>query len=157
MLGNIILASLKFCFLYFGLIIPYIIVFWINFGGYDNAKMMISKNQSADGWKQANDLMYSTWLMTVVGDFDFNALQAVDPIFAQVLVGTFTAISGILLLNLFIALLSDTFQRVHDNVAANALMQKAISINSYQRGLSSKNRDRFLMYIQGQCAPEVSV
>ena len=68
--------------------------------------------------------------------------------------GTFTAISSIVLLNLYIALLSDTFQRVHDNVQANALMQKVIAVNQYQSSLGRKKRDKFWRYIQGLCAPE---
>ena len=49
-----------------------------------------------------------------------------------ILVITFLLIAGVVGLNLFIALLSDTFQRVYDNAQANALLQKvnivAISI-----------------------------
>lgn len=156
MMGNILAATFKFMFLYFGVIIPYVIAFWINFGGEEHAKLIKAKGQSPNGWKEPQDLMYSTWLMTVVGDFDFNAISALDPIFAQFLVGTYTAISAILLLNLYIALLSDTFQRVHDNVVANALMQKAIAINSYQNSMRSSRRNRFLTFIQNECAPEVS-
>ena len=71
------------------------------------------------------------------------------------LTGTYTAFSGILLLNLFIALMSDTFQRVYDNAKANALMQKAIAITTYQASLSYVSKERFLIYLHGQCAPQV--
>lgn len=43
---------------------------------------------------------------------------------AFLLVVTFLLIAGVIGLNLFIALLSDTFQRVYDNAQANALLQK---------------------------------
>jgi hypothetical protein len=38
-------------------------------------------------------------------------MEKVDPIMAKVLVGFWLALSAVLCLNLFIALLSDTFQR----------------------------------------------
>ena len=43
MLGNILLATLKFSVLYFGIFIPYILALWINFGGADNAKKIKAK------------------------------------------------------------------------------------------------------------------
>lgn len=43
---------------------------------------------------------------------------------AFILVVTFLLIAGVVGLNLFIALLSDTFQRVYDNAQANALLQQ---------------------------------
>lgn len=154
MLGNILEDTLKFCFLFMEFFIPYLMTFWMLFGGNDHASKMVARGQSSSGWKEVNDLIYSVWLVTVVGDYDYPALITIDKVMAQVLIGSYTALSGILLLNLFIALMSDTFQRVYDNAKANALMQRAIAIDTYQIGLSSKTRDRFRMFIQGQCAPQ---
>ena len=47
-----------------------------------------------------------------------------------ILVTTFLLIAGVVGLNLFIALLSDTFQRVYDNAQANALLQK-VQLNTH--------------------------
>ena len=41
----------------------------------------------------------------------FQGMKEVDSIMADILVGTWLALSAILMLNIFIALLSDTFQR----------------------------------------------
>lgn len=155
MLGHILRDTLRFGFLYFEFFIPYIIAFWMLFGGKERAAIMTRNNQSADGWENVNDLIYSVWLITVVGEYDYNAAVSVNKVMAQILIGTYTALSGILLLNLFIALMSDTFQRVYDNAKANALMQMASSIKTHQMSLGGNADDRFRLFIQGKCAPEV--
>lgn len=93
----------------------------------------------------------------LTGDFDFNSLTAVDRLTAQLLVGTFIALSGIVMINLFIALMSDTFQRVYDNAKANAVMQQASAILDVEQSLSKKNRDSFRMLIHRKCSPLVRV
>ena len=156
MLGHILNDTTKFLFLFMEFYIPFIMAFWICFGGATNASIMEGKGQSSDGWKRFDDLAYSVWLITVVGDFDFQALLAVDPLMAQVLTGSCIALTGILLLNLFIALMSDTFQRVYDNAKANALLQAASAIQLYEGSLGLKESDQFRRYLYRQCAPEVS-
>ena len=156
MIGHIIDDTLKFCFLYLEIFIPYVCAFWILFGGELNAKIMKSKGQSSSGWKDLNDLMYSVWLITVVGDFPWEPIAVVDRIMAQLFVGTFIALSGLVMINLFIALMSDTFQRVYDNAKANAVMQQTSTILSLEDGLSRRKRDRFRCYIHNKCSPEVS-
>ena len=42
------------------------------------------------------------------------------------LVGSYLALVAILFINLYIALLSDTFQRIYDNARLNAAMQRYI-------------------------------
>ena len=155
MLAHIMRDTLRFGFLYFEFFIPYIIAFWMLFGGNERGAVMVKNGQSSDGWQNVNDLIYSVWLITVIGEYDYSALTSVNKVMAQVLIGTYTALSGILLLNLFIALMSDTFQRVYDNAKANALMQKAISINNHQMNLSGKTTRNFQQFIHSQCAPEV--
>lgn len=55
-------------------------------------------------------------------------LATIDELMTFLLVTTFLLIAGVVGLNLFIALLSDTFQRVYDNAQANALLQKVPTI-----------------------------
>lgn len=54
-------------------------------------------------------------------------LRDIDELMAFLLVVTFLLIAGVVGLNLFIALLSDTFQRVYDNAQANAFLQQVHS------------------------------
>ena len=51
-------------------------------------------------------------------------LRDIDELMTVILVVTFLLIAAVIGLNLFIALLSDTFQRVYDNAQANALLQQ---------------------------------
>lgn len=56
-------------------------------------------------------MLYSLYRITLVDEYEFDALVAVDPVMAHLLCGTFLALSAVLCVNLMIALLSDTFQR----------------------------------------------
>jgi len=56
-------------------------------------------------------LLFSLYRITLVDDYQFDEMQAFDIVMAYILIGTFLGISAILCINLFIALLSDTFQR----------------------------------------------
>lgn len=56
-------------------------------------------------------LLYSLYRITLVDEYEYAAMVAVDDVMAPVLCGTFLAASSILCVNLLIALLTDTFQR----------------------------------------------
>ena len=90
------------------------------------------------------------------GDFAFDSITVIDRLTAQLLVGTFIALSGIVMINLFIALMSDTFQRVYDNAKANAVMQRAAAIQDVEGRLSRSNINSFRRYIHTHCCPLVS-
>ena len=51
-------------------------------------------------------------------------MRTIDELMAAIIVLTFLIFTAVIGLNLFIALLSDTFQRVYDNAQANALLQQ---------------------------------
>ncbi|XP_076599549.1 transient receptor potential cation channel subfamily A member 1, partial [Chaetodon auriga] len=118
MLGNIVGDVMCFLFLYAEIFIPYACSFWIIFGGSSSVPSM----QSVSG------LLYSLYRITLVDEYEYAAMVKVDDIMAPLLCGTFLAASSILCVNLLIALLTDTFQRVHDNSQANAVMQQAAVI-----------------------------
>lgn len=56
-------------------------------------------------------LFYSLYRITLVDEYEFEAMLGVDTVMAYLLCGSFLALSAILCVNLLIALLSDTFQR----------------------------------------------
>ena len=56
-------------------------------------------------------LLYSLYRMTLMDEYQFDAMVTVDSTMAHLLCGTFLFLSSILCMNLLIALLSDTFQR----------------------------------------------
>ena len=72
--------------------------------------------------------------MVVVGDYNYDKLVSHSQIMARLLCGSFIFFVGIVCLNLFIALMSDTFQRVYDNAKATAVMQRAKFINEVSKG-----------------------
>ncbi|XP_028415191.1 transient receptor potential cation channel subfamily V member 5-like [Dendronephthya gigantea] len=154
MIGHLIKDTLIFGFLYIMFYIPFICAFWINFGGDENAEKMRKAGQDSEGWRTFNNLMYSVWEITVVGNYPWDSLLVIDRTMAQILCGTYLAVSAIVCLNLFIALMSDTFQRVYDNANANAVMQKASTILSLETDMAGRRRDLFMKHIHTKCAPE---
>ncbi|TRZ04311.1 hypothetical protein DNTS_029107, partial [Danionella cerebrum] len=100
MLGKIAGDVLRFLFLYIEIYIPYACAFWIIFGGLAEVPSM----------QTVPELLYSLYRITLVDDYEFDAMLDVDAVMAYLLCGTFLALSAILCVNLLIALLSDTFQ-----------------------------------------------
>ena len=47
-------------------------------------------------------------------------------------------------------------RRVYDNAQANAVMQKAITINGIEEGLSKAKRERFRQFIHEENSPKVT-
>lgn len=113
MLGNIAGDVMCFLFLYAEIFIPYACSFWIIFGG------------SIPSMQCVGDLLFTLYRMTLVDEYDYASMAALDRIMAPLLCGSFLAASSILCVNLLIAMVTDTFQRVHDNSQANAVMQQA--------------------------------
>ena len=94
--------------------------------------------------------------MTLVGDFNWDGLVAVDRLMAQILVGSYFALTSVVCLNLYIALLSDTFSRVYAQAQANAVMQQAQLVILVEKALSKKRKTKFGHYMQAECGPLVS-
>ncbi|XP_039995617.1 transient receptor potential cation channel subfamily V member 5 [Xiphias gladius] len=141
MLGNIVGDLMCFLFLYAEIFVPYACSFWIIFGG------QIPSMQSVSG------LLYSLYRITLVDEYEYAAMATVDGVMAPLLCGTFLAASSILCVNLLIALLTDTFQRVHDNSQANAVMQQAAVILQVEDSMPLLRRFYDNQYISNNCAP----
>ncbi|XP_076841759.1 uncharacterized protein LOC143485931 isoform X2 [Brachyhypopomus gauderio] len=123
--------------------IPYACAFWIIFGGLADVPSMQTVPQ----------MLYSLYRITLVDDYEFDAMVAVDSTMAHLLCGTFLALSAVLCVNLMIALLSDTFQRVYDNALANAVMQQATIILQVEETMPRLRRLYDKHYIHCFCAP----
>ncbi|XP_068457933.1 polycystin-2-like protein 1 [Clinocottus analis] len=143
MLGNIIGDVMRFLFLYAEIFVPYACSFWIMFGGSSSVPSM----QSVSG------LLFSLYRITLVDEYEYAAMATVDPVMAPLLCGTFLAASSILCVNLLVALLTDTFQRVHDNSQANAVMQQASVILQVEESMPLLRRFYDNQYISNHCAP----
>lgn len=143
MCGHIIFDVLKFAFLFMIFYIPYAASFW-----------MVFSNYSISGYSDVSDLLYSMFRMTVVDEYNYDGLSKAEPIMSKILCGTYIAFSAIICLNLFIALMSDTFQRVYDNVKANSVMQQASTITNLENSLSVMKRRNFANFIHSRCCPD---
>ena len=69
------------------------------------------------------------------------------------LVAYWILVSSVILLNLFIALMSDTFQRVYDNAVGVAALEKAEIIAELEGKLNKKSRDRYLKDLEDNYSP----
>ncbi|XP_076824504.1 uncharacterized protein LOC143470330 isoform X2 [Clavelina lepadiformis] len=143
MLGKITWDILRFVYLYLEFYIPYACAFWMIFGNIESIPSMFTVDQ----------MLFSLYRITLVDDYQFDEMRAFDVVMAYILIGTFLGISAILCINLFIALLSDTFQRVYDNAKANAFMQQASLLLSIEENLG-KAKQEYTKHIDENCNPE---
>jgi hypothetical protein len=93
--------------------------------------------------------------MTVLDNYEFGALEAKDATMARVLCGSYISICSIIILNLLIALLADTFTRVYENAIENAAMQRAKTILNLEQSLRKTYKRRYYDFIREHCSPEV--
>ena len=154
-LGSVIVDTIRFTFLFFEFYIPYTVAFWILFGGNKNAAVMDKDNYNSWDWREFHDLTFSMWSMSLNGDFNWDGLVAVDRLMAQILCGTYLALCAVVCMNIYIALLSDTFAREYEQAQANAMMEKPKSIIICESKLDKLNRSVCGYYMQEFCAPQV--
>lgn len=146
MLGHVIDNIIKWGFLYVVFYIPYASAFWIIFGGISP--------KPVPGYSNVFDLLVYIFRMTVVDDYHFLLLYDADPTMARILCSSYIAFASIVILNLLIALLSDTFQRVYENAMATAVMQRAQTIISIEKCLRPKKMALYREFIEKDCSPE---
>ena len=77
----------------------------------------------------------------------------VETWWTRFLVAYWILVSSVILLNLFIALMSDTFQRVYDNAVGVAALEKAEIIAELEGKLNKKSRDRYLKDLEDNYSP----
>lgn len=146
MLGHVIDNIIKWGFLYVVFYVPYAAAFWILFGGLSP--------KPVPGYSNVFDLFVYIFRMTVVDEYNFADLYKADPTMARILCSSYIAFASIVILNLLIALLSDTFQRVYENAMATAVMQRAQTIISLEKSLRVKTMKLYREYIEHDCSPE---
>ena len=145
---GLIADVLRFVVVYIIIFIPYFICFWNLFGSIDNSV------EGAEELTKVHRMAFTLFRMTLIDDYPYKAMRSEDELMALILVGSFLFITAVTGINLFIALLSNTFQRVYDNTLANAEMQRT------QLMLQLKEiygcfliGQQYLNYIHTQCNP----
>ena len=71
-----------------------------------------------------DEMLFMLYRLILVDEWPYDAMMETNKVMTYILVGSYLMFCAILLLNLFIALLSDTFQRIYDNANSNAVMQR---------------------------------
>nr|KAG5703897.1 hypothetical protein BaRGS_008156 [Batillaria attramentaria] len=155
MLGHMMKDCARFLFLYMEFYIPFMAVFWMLFGGTKRAEGDPDTQVIVSGFHYPLELIFSLFRLTLVDEYDYDNMKDVDEVFTDIVLIAWFFLSSILCLNLFIALLSDTFQRVYDNAQANAVMQKAQTVLNIWEGIAPKRRKRFLDYVDELCSPMI--
>ena len=83
-------------------------------------------------------------------------LEMADSLMAKLMLGVYLVVTSIVCMNLYIALLSDTFSRIYSEAQANSAILRAKVILSIENGLSKKTKMKYHEYIQTHCSPLVS-
>ncbi|XP_066918274.1 transient receptor potential channel pyrexia-like [Clytia hemisphaerica] len=143
MLGYVASDTMKFAFLFCEFYVPYCCAIWIVFG-----------NVPGNSFEHFNDLLFEVLRMTVVDSFDFDALTSQNKLVAQLICGTYLALTSITCLNLYIALLSETFSRVFGNATATAYMLQGEALISVEKKMNQSKRKAIQLFIAEQCSPE---
>merc|ERR1712151_36819 len=94
MLSSLASDVMRMLYLYAIICIPFFASFWIVFGKVGVAGYTLKNGE----------IIYNLFQMIVVGDFNYENLEQKDPIMARVLTAVFIFLSGIVCLNMFIAL-----------------------------------------------------
>ena len=94
--------------------------------------------------------------MTVTADIPFTAMVRYDRQLSMIIVGTYYALVSVVCINLYIALMSETFTRVYENAEANASLQQALLILYIERQMSMEKRAKIKKYFHKTCSPLVS-
>ena len=64
--------------------IPYMVGFWMLFGGREHAQTMEESGEDSEDWAQVQNNVYSVWQMMLVAEFNFGAILVVDKLAAEV-------------------------------------------------------------------------
>lgn len=145
--SHIVKDIIKCSFLFAILFVPYACAFWVTFGAFSSGPVA--------GYSNFGELLYCMLCMVVGVDFPFDDLLSEDPFMARILCSSFIVSTAIIVVNLLIALLSDTFTRLYSNAVANAVMQRAQSILQMEKTMAKKRKRDFYKFMRDNCSPQV--
>ena len=146
-LDNIVGDTLRWGFVIAMFYVPYAAAFWMLFSER-------SGQPGVRGYNNVGHLVYTVVRYPLVDNYNFDDLEEAYPVMSRVLCGSFLILAAIVLMNLYIALLSNTFQRVYDNARATAAMQRARLLQDLESDASDKKVERYKEHIRTRCSPE---
>ena len=144
-IGYALKDILRYVFVFAIFIIPFSMCFWIVFGGRVDDPSVSTLPR----------VVFMLYRVSLVDEYPFEALSSVDEVMTIILVGLYLWVTAVVGLNLFIALLSYTFQRVYDNATANAQLQRSEIILDLDMKLPRFLYRRYQKYMTEKCDPFV--
>ena len=145
--GSVIGDIIKWGFFNVVIFIPFACAFWMTFGSISTTPV--------GGYDKVGPLFYNIFSMMVGHEYRFEYLERTRPFMARLLCGSFIAIAAIVTLNLLIALLTNTFERLYENAVANAVMQRARSILLLEKSLWRRQEAKYCDFINKNASPEI--
>lgn len=145
MLEESAVASFKSAFLFFEFFIPFVVCFWVLFGGE-------KKGSSGSEYEAFYDLVYQLYLLAIVGDYEYDYLKDSDVVTSQILVGLYFILLSTITLNLLVAMFTEAFIRINETAVANARLREAEEILEIERRFPEKKKE-FEIYLNQYCAP----
>ena len=85
------------------------VIFWTMFGGERQTAANITN--TSEELQSVHRVVVMLLRMSVIDDYPYDTIRAIDELTGTILVLTFLVITALIGINLFIALLSDSFQR----------------------------------------------
>ena len=71
-------------------------------------------------------------------------MNEIDNVFSDFIVAIYIASTSLVMINVFIALLTSTFEYIRGSSKANFLLEKAIDLMAYEKSFSDKKKDENL-------------
>ncbi|KAK7101068.1 uncharacterized protein [Littorina saxatilis] len=149
MLPQLMLDTLRFLIIYLEFFCPFWAAFWMIYGG-DHG------DDTVEGFRSPTEVAMSLFKLTLVDEYNYNDLKRVSPQFTDWILATWWLISTFLCVNMFIAVLTETFHRVYENLKANAIMQKTITVLNIWESLSKQKKQKFFQHVHHHCSPLVA-
>ncbi len=94
-----------------------------------------------------DETAYSLYRLTLGESFDLEDLSKIDKLMLNPLIGAYVGITALVLTNIFIALLSATFQRVYEKAEAYIILQRGIEIINTEKSMSLDQRKKHIKFI----------
>lgn len=85
------------------------VIFWTMFGG--ERQIAANITDTSEELQYVHRVVVMLLRMSVIDDYPYDTIRAIDELTGTVLVLSFLVITALIGVNLFIALLSDSFQR----------------------------------------------
>lgn len=144
MLEECLSASAQIGFLFMEFFIPFAGAFWVLFGG--------EHHEGGDSYATVNDLLYQLWLLSFIGDYDYDTLNDIEIRMAQILVGLYLVVVSIITINIYIGLLTEAFARVTANASQRCYMEEAMFQIMIERSFPEVKKD-FELFLNESCSP----